>query len=280
MKQTIILLLSMVLHGTLFAQAPLPSAAEVEAFYNSKTLIVLEGGMYSPYNIYIKEEVEDNWKITPFEIISEKEFDEKKTDSRYSFLIITQTHFERDKEGVNYNFLNLLLGSDVESITEMPEFGSIPLSYSGVEDENYSYKLGVMINFLQNRVRDLKENPNISSMKNLKYYNKNTSQIKTNALLFLETDLVPDVQEESKIFKYYPYIINIVTNEELEKAIDEDKNEFFLHCVRPEASQNQGWSFKMIFGIQDGKMYYYGIHTITEKKPGGFLVTDFKRIAR
>ena len=206
MKQTIILLLSMVLHGTLFAQAPLPSAAEVEAFYNSKTLIVLEGGMYSPYNIYIKEEVEDNWKITPFEIISEKEFDEKKTDSSYSFLIITQTHFERDKDGVNYNFLNLLLGADVESITEMPEFGSIPLSYSGVEDENYSYKLGVMINFLQNRVRDLKENPNISSMKNLKYYNKNTSQIKTNALLFLETDLVPDVQEESKIFKYYPYI--------------------------------------------------------------------------
>ncbi|MDX2443616.1 MAG: hypothetical protein QNK30_07420 [Bacteroidales bacterium] len=265
---------------TLFAQAPLPTEADIDAFYNSKTLVVLEGGLFSSYNVYIKEEIGKYWKITPFEIISEQEFDEKKTDNSYSFLVVTQTRFERDRDGVNYTFLNLLLGADVSAISEMPEFGSIPLSYTGVENENYSYKLGIMIKFLQNRVEEFKKNPNVPAMKPLKYYNKNSSQIKTNTLYLLEGDLTPKVQQPKDIMKYYPYDFKIVTTDELSAIVSNDESAYFLHCVGPETSQREGWSFKMIFGIQDGNLYYYGIHTISAKKPGGFLDSDFKRIAK
>ena len=87
----------------------------------SKTLVVMEPTMFSDFNIYIKKAVEQTWKITPFEFVDYKEFEEKRADSTYSFLVLTQTSFERDKSGVHYNFLNLLLGADVRAIDAMPE---------------------------------------------------------------------------------------------------------------------------------------------------------------
>ena len=72
----------------------------------------------------------------------------------------------------------------------------------------------------------------------------------------------------------------MVSNDELATAVGDDENAFFLHCVGPESTQREGWSFKLIFGIQDGGLYYFGRHTISENKPGGFLDTDFKRIAK
>jgi len=279
MKRTSLLYLLSLVFASLSAQAPMPTTADIDAFYKSKTLVVLEGG-FSSYDIYIKEEIAKYWNITPFETISQQEFEEMRTDNNFSFLVVTETRFERDREGVNYTFLNLLLGADVPTIAEMPEFGSLPLAYTGVENENYSYKIGIMIKFLQNRVEGLKESTNVAAMKQLKYYNKDSKKIKTNTLYLFKEDLAPNVQESTKILKYYPYDFKMVTNDELAKVVGDDENAYFLHCVDPELTQREGWSFKLIFGIRDGGLYYFGRHTISEKKPGGFLDTDFKRIAK
>ena len=96
MKKINLLLLISLLSITTFAQAPFPTKRNMELFMKSKTLVVLEPTMFSDFNIYIKKTIEDYWKITPFEFIEFKEFEEKKTDSTYSFLVLVQTTFERD----------------------------------------------------------------------------------------------------------------------------------------------------------------------------------------
>ncbi|MCD6596837.1 MAG: hypothetical protein J7L04_04075 [Bacteroidales bacterium] len=263
-----------------FAQSKMPGQEELNSFFESKTLIVKEDGFASFYNAYIKEAVEKEWNITPFKIVKVDEFNEKMTDSTYSFLVLTNTHFGKDKADADYNFINLLLGKKgVKNITEMPEMGSLPLSYSDNEDDDYSYKLSVMIKFIQKRTELMKGRPDYLSMRYLKYYNKNTPEIKLKTLLVLEKNLASEIGTIDKIKKNYDYDIKIVTEDELEDAIAEKKDYLFLHCVMPEEKGKQGWTFKLVFGIADGRLYYYNKHTISSKKPAGLLKSDLKKMS-
>ena len=53
---------------------------QIEDFFNSKTMIVMDANPMIDYNFIMTEAVKKYWKITPYEIISSKEFDKMYTD--------------------------------------------------------------------------------------------------------------------------------------------------------------------------------------------------------
>jgi len=263
------------------AQPVLPTSNQIEAFYKTKTLVVLEPELFSPYNIFIKEAVEKYWYITPVDVIDYEEFGKLRKDTTYSFLTVSQTRYDKDKSKILYNYLDLMMGANVPTLTEMPLMGSLPLSYPDAEEENYSYKLGVMVRFLQDRVENLKQHPGISGMKNLKYYNKNSSEIRNHVLLLTPEDLPPRLQKEGELNKYYHYPYRLVSKEKLESIIEKGVEDVvFLHVIGPGNRQREGWSFKLIYGLKDARLYYYSKHIISDKKPNGFLISDWKKISR
>src|SRR5674476_524874 len=89
-------------------QASFPDKEEIKQFEKSKTCVVLEDDPFSAYNLYIKEAVEANWKITPYEFIAVTDFNVRRLNPAYSFIVITQTNFDLDRSHGLYNFLNLL----------------------------------------------------------------------------------------------------------------------------------------------------------------------------
>ena len=245
----------------------------------SKTLVVMEPTMFSDFNIYIKKAIQENWKITPFEFIEYNEFEEMKTDSSYSFLVLVQTSFERDKSSVFYNYLNLLLGADVKDINELPEFCSIPLSYSKVEEPRYPAKLGIMLTFMQDHVKLIAENIEAPGLKKLSYYNKNANQVKNKILLVTSADLAGEVNTPKKIKATYPHDIRLVSEEEVVEAIKtKAPNTVIVHKVGPEGTSKSGWCYKALFGTDDSKLYFFDHHTVSEKRPDGILEKDFRRL--
>lgn len=281
MKKLAIFICFIILSSSLFSQSVLPTQSEIDAFFNSKTLVVLESGMFTTYNDEIKEAFEKYWNITPYDFINNNEFKEKMSDSTYSFLLLTQSYYEKDKKEIHYNFLNLLLGAKYTSLSELPEMASLPLSYFEGDDENYGFKLGVIVRFFQNRVIELKEKGSISSMKYLTYYNNFASQIKTKKLLIYEGNLQPKYRSLKAIKDYYQYDVEIVSADVLSEIVSQGADDiYFLHFVGPEAAQRSGRCFKMIFGLSDANMVYFNKHNISEKKPAGLLPSDFKRINR
>ena len=80
---------------TLTGQSPFPDNDEIMQFGASKTCIVLEDNPFSEYNLSIKDAVNSYWKITPFEFISVKDFNVRRLNQAYSFLVITQTNSEK-----------------------------------------------------------------------------------------------------------------------------------------------------------------------------------------
>ncbi len=281
MNRLMIFLALLFAGNVLFAQAPFPEPEEVEGFYNTTTYVVLEDNMFSTYNALIKKAVEDYWKLTDYEFINTAEFNEKRSDPGASFIVLTGTRFDKDNSGSVFNFINLLLGKDVRRIEEMPEFCAIPLSIQGAEDAGYSHKLGMVIRFMQAHVDHIREDPSLKGKQYLKYYNKFIPGISTKTILVAGSDLEPDLRSQEAIEQYYPYDMKIVSDEEVDEAIlSEAENTLVLHKVGPESTGKGGLCFKMLLGTDDARMYFYGEHKISNRRPNGLLVNDLKRMAR
>jgi len=265
----------------LSGQAPFPDKDEIKQFDASKTCVVLEDDPFSSYNIYIKEAVKACWKITPYEFISVKDFNVRRLNPAYSFLVITQTNFDMDKSHGLYNFLNLLQGKDVNKLSEMPEICAIPLSFAGVSDMIYSYKLGAIVSFMQKHAQKISEDPSLSLRKYLKDYNQNIPGIKNRTILVEQDDLTPEISTIAKIKRIYSGNIEIVTDDEIIKAIEnKTPGTVILHKVGPMGDRDSGYCFIMLIGTDDSELYYYNLHIVDRANPNGLLPADLKRLEK
>lgn len=280
MRKIITVLIAFAIPLFLAAQSPFPTGEEIRQFMSSKTCVVLEDG--NPvYNTYITNAVKEFWSVTPYEFIKTSDFDLRRNDPAYSFIILTETNYEKDKSGSFYNYVNLLQGKNVEEIGKMPEICAVPLSSGGDDDLEYGYKLGAILSFIQKHARMISEDPSLTGRRYLRYYNKNIPDVKSRKILVREEDLSPAISSLKALRAAYKYSIDIVSEDEIIKAIrDKARNILILHKVGPGEGRHSGFCFKMLFGTDDSDMYYYNQHTIDSNNPDGLLPADLKRLER
>jgi hypothetical protein len=281
MKRILAGLVAMVLCGIAASQNYVPSKEDVKAFFTTKTLVVLEDNPLMEYNYIIKDIMKKEWTITDYDFISSGEFEVKRKDPQYSFIYMAQVTFENDKTDASYRFLHLSLGGDYFRLNEMPDIVAVPLAYYGVDEENYSYKLALLVRFMQNHVKLISEHPEIISANVFKHYNDNIKDIRDKTLYILESELSSDVNSAARIKKVYPYKFKIATREEIAAAIEErNPDVVFLHKVGPEGTKLNARCYKMIIGAADANFYYFDYHTVSDKNPDGFLESDFKKLVK
>jgi hypothetical protein len=263
------------------AQSYVPTRDDVKAFFNTKTMVVLLDNPLLEYNMVIKEVMEQEWNITPFEYITFDQFEELRMDPQYSFLYMSQLTFENDKTDAKYRFLSLSLGGAYERKDQMPDIASVPLAYYNVEEDNYIYKLAILVRFMQQHARLINEHPEIISANVLQHYNDNIKDIKGKTLYLLEEELAPEVNSTARIKKIYPFSFKIVTKDEITEAIrNRDENIVFLHKVGPEGTKIDARCYNVIIGAADANFYYFDYHKISDKNPDGLLASDFKKMAK
>lgn len=264
----------------LTGQTPFPDKDEIKQFDASTTCIVLDDNPFSAYNMSMKEAIEAFWKITPYEFISTTDFNIKRSNPAFSFIVMTQTIFEKDKAGGLFNFINLLQGKKTK-LAEMPEICAIPLSIAGADDVDYSYILGAILSFMQKHAHMISEDPSLTGRKYLNYYNKNIPDIKKKTLLIKQEDLAPEIATLEKIKTIYSNNVIISSEEDIIKAIEEKTpNTLVLHKVGPKNNRITGLCFKMLIGTDDSELYYYNQHKIDKSNPNGLLPADLKRIGK
>ncbi len=272
--------ISLALAGTA-QQRPWPTPDDAERFTRSTTYVVLEKDPFSFYNAEIKEAVTKYWKVTPVKYISAEEFNVMRNDPSMSFIVLTITNFSNDKSGSTYDFLNLLQGAEADELDQLPEFCAIPLCFSGAPEEEYSYKLGLVIRFMEYHAGLVMKNPATMALRYLKYYNSNVPEIRNKTILVREEDLAPEVNTREKIAAYYPYNVRIVEEEEIISAIEgKEKDVVIVHKVGPDGVKQTGTCMKMLIGTDDAVMYYYDSHMVDRKNASGLLISDLRRLAR
>ena len=258
------------------ANPPLATKQQVGMFKNSKTCIVLEGGM-SFYNAPIKDAVQKYWKSTDYEFIDQAEFAKRKTSTKYSFLVLMDGAYEKDPGGVSYNYMSLVLGDASGNLTRMPEFCSIPLSYSGDTETDYEYVIPEVVKFMQIHVKNLEKDRLLISLNGLRYYNKNG--LKDKVLLLNREKMASIADSPEKIKAVCQNKVNLLTTEEIQKDLEVSPiNKVFHFHVGPPKGAGAGRCFEMLFDV-DGNLYYYNFRKITNDNPDGFNLNDFNNIS-
>jgi hypothetical protein len=282
MRKLLLISLQLLITASLLSQAPLPTVEEGSLLLQSKTCVVLENSPFSEFNPAIREAVTDFWTLTPYEFITIDEFNKRRQDPSWSFLVLTESFYERDKSGSAFVFLNLLLGKKVRNLEDMPEFCAIPLSFADEDaDADYGYKLGLVVKFIQQHAGVIIDNPSTPGVRFLKYYNKFVPEIEGKTILAREIDMEPSIASEDEIKSLFSGDFRIVNDTEIRDAIAERRpNTLILHKVGPPEETRGAYVFKMLIGTDDARIYYYNNHKIDQRNPNGFLPADLRRIGR
>jgi hypothetical protein len=257
------------------ASPTLATKEQIGMFKNSKTCVVMDAGV-SFFNSPVKDAVKKYWKITEYEFIDQDEFQKRKKDSKYSFLVLMEGAFEKDPGGVSYSYISLVLGDPSGNLTKMPEFCSIPLSYSGDNDAEYEYAIPAIIKFMQIHVKNLEKERLPISLNGLKYYNK--TAFKDKIILFNESKMSEETDTPEKISARYPYKFKLLTSDEIKDQIANDPaNTLFHFHVGPSKEGGAGKCFEMLFD-SEGNLYYYNSRKVTNQNGDGFNSGDFNHI--
>jgi hypothetical protein len=258
------------------ANPQLASKQQIGMFINSKTCIVLEDGI-SSYNVYIKDAIPKYWKSTDFEFINQQEFEKRRYDSKYSFVMLMKGVFDKDPSGVSYNYISLVLGDTTKNMTNMPELCSIPLSYTDDNNIDYGYVIPSIVKFMQKHAKNLEKDRFLISLKGLKYYN-GSSRLKEKVLLLNKDLMASDADSPEKIKTVYPYQIKLLSTSEIEAVLAKNPtNTLFNFHVGPNQNTGAGKCFEMIFDVE-GNLYYYNNRKITNDNKDGFNLKDFNQI--
>lgn len=258
-----------------------PSVADLDHLVKTKTYVVLEDSPMSDFNFEIEEAMPAEWVLTKYDFIKPGDFEEKSKDPNASFIYTSYVTFDNDKTESRYIFLHLSLGGDNLSIDDLRDMVSVPLGYSTADPENYIYKLGLMLRFMQKHINLLRERPELISSNMFRHYNENMKDVKEKTLYLLEDELAKDVGTESRIRQVYPHKFRMVSREDIRSAISErNEDVVFLHKVGPEGKKLKARCYKILIGAGDANFYYFNYHMISPKKQDGFLKIDFKKIAR
>lgn len=282
MKKIIACLLVILPLVQIYAQREyLPTEEDLNKFHTTKTYVVLSSNPLSEYNFEIKDAVEKVWNLTEYEFLEYADFEEKSLDANASFLYVAVVDFEKDKSNARYNFLCLSLGGpDHKYLDELKDITNVPLGYYGVDEDEYCYKLGILLRFMQQHIKTLTADPKLVSQNVFQHYNENMGNVKEKTIYFTEADLPYSLTSESMIKSVYPYNVKVVEREEIkELIISGDEDAVILHKVGPGKGIEQR-VYKILIGAADAKFYYYEYHKANSKKPDVFLESDFKRLTR
>jgi hypothetical protein len=257
------------------ASPHLATKQQIGMFKNSRTCIVLESGI-SSYNSCMKDAIQKYWKSTEFEFIDQQQFESRKRDSKYSFIVLMKAVYDKDPGGVSYNYISLVLGDPAYDMTDMPEFCSIPISYTD-DNNDFEFAIPAIVKFMQKHVRKLEKSRFQISLNGLKYYNGGQG-FKDKVLLLNKDFMASDADTPEKINTVYPYYVKLLTTLEIQaELLTNPVNTLFNFHVGPAENTGAGKCFEMIFD-EEGNLYYYNFRMITNDNEDGFNLQDFHNI--
>lgn len=264
----------------MLGQLEVPNQENIAAFLKTKTCFVLDEDPFSEANIQLKTAAQKFWKLTPYDFINVDEFEKRRKSPQYSFVSIDDVYYEQDKSGTKYKFLCVYLGGNYKIVSDMPKLCTVPLAYSSQEENEYAYKIGTLLIFAQNHLKLIHENPTLKKSNIIDFYNANKGDLKDKTWYILSSELESNINSEALFKKVYPYSFKIVSQDEIEKAIDEkNKDVVFLHKVGP--GKKKGYrTYLILLGTQDAKIYYYDYHIVTDDSPDALLEKELRKMIK
>lgn len=243
---------------------------------SSKITKVVLTGNDAVTNLAIKEEIERNWVISPYEFCTLEEFERIKCDTNYFFLLKTIGQYKKEPEP-SVEFLSLLRGGpDAEKgLDKMLEVISLPLRALSDESGRYFTFIPAYINIIQEHI-PIVTRSDISAYTGIYTYTDKINKSGDMEVLFCDTDLSEDITDSARE-RYFKDGMEIVDSETIDEALaDMQPNTLVSYTV---AAKDGRFCFKMLISTEDYSLYFYRKHRMSRRLGPGFLIEDIKRVA-
>ncbi len=276
-------LILMLLCSIAFSQIKIPVAthSQITKFLNNKTYVVLKNDRMSDYNFAIKDAFEKHWTLTEYEFVYESDFKNLRKDADNSFIMINQIYFEKDKTQTMFDFIVATSGGNFRSVDDMPTICAVPLCYHGALESDYDYKLSLMVKFIQNHITTTNENPSLNEDNIADYYINKSGSLKRKTFYLRKEEVEPAIRTKNSFGGSYPYNFDYTTSENIKDIIDNNtKDAVILHLICPKLNNTLSYCIKIIIDTEEGLIYYWDKHKLSNKNGDYLLKSDLKKLAK
>lgn len=281
MKKALTLLCAVLLSLSLYGQGKVNTRKYILNDFTDKiTQVVLSGN--EVLDSGLRQEVVNYWTSSPYEFCSQAEFEQRKTQDLYYFLIPAESRFKGEEEpGVL--FLTLVKGGPeaTEGIQEMHEIISIPLmAATGGSGRELVY-LGPIVQAIQEfTLEAMKSEKTAYSMDY--WFNRNYSKEGKMMQIYLAKEDLSEKVTDKDLQRYLDEDIHLCPEEEADAVFLSGRYHTLVsYTVAPFLPEDKAsYCYKMLFDAETHRLFYIHKHKITGKTGVGFLSDDLKRISR
>ena len=278
MKKIILAAVSVLVPVIMSAQAQINTKKEkIEDFTEKTTKVVLTGNMF--FDQTFREEVQNRWRISPFEFCTLQEFEQLKTDSGYYFLMAVKGQFRKETRP-GLTMLSVVKGGEEASggISRMLDVITVPVMSAEDPSGREFVFLPALLDIIQNHILRSMET-DVAGYAGLSTYNSiiDTATEGKN-FIFAEDDLSEELTPE--IMDEYADDKVIVTDTDTadEIMMENTTNSVVSFTVYPSDRRKGSFCYKMLIDAGTHQLYYYKRHKITKRTGPGFLPEDMDRI--
>lgn len=249
-------------------------------FSDKITQVVLSGN--EVLDSGLRQEIVNYWTLSPYEFCTLAEFEERKAQDLYYFLIPAQSRFKGEEEpGVL--FLTLVKGGPdaSEGIKEMHEIISLPLMAAMGGSGRELVYLGPIIQAIQEFTQDAMQSEKTAYSMDY-WFNRNFSREGKMKQIYLAKDDLSETVSEKDLQRFLDEDIHLCSDQEADEVFLKGRYHTLVsYTVAPFLPENKAsYCYKMLFDAESRRLFYIHRHKITAKTGVGFAADDLKRLSR
>lgn len=278
MKKFLILALAIIIPVTMSAQAQINTKkVKIEDFTEKTTKVVLTGNIF--FDQSLKDEVQNRWRISPFEFCTLKEFEELKTDDSYYFLITVKGRFKKESRP-GLTMLSVMKGGAAaeKGISKMLDVVTVPVMATDDPSGREFVFLPALLDIIQEHILRSMET-DVAGYSGLSSFNMNMNEADRKDIIIAADDLAPGMSEEELESFEADGIYVTDTDIADEMMMEHTPNAVVSFTVYPSDRGRGSFCYKMLIDAQTHKLYYFRRHKLSKRAGAGFLPEDLYRIA-
>jgi len=249
-------------------------------FTDKITQVVLTGN--EVLDSGLRQEIVNYWTSSPYEFCTQAEFEERKTQDLYYFLIPAESRF-KGEEDPGVLFLTLVKGGPeaAEGIKEMHEIISLPLMAATGGNGRELVFLGAIVQSIQEFTMDAMLSEKTAYSMDA-WFNRNYAKEGKMKQIYLAKEDLSEKLSDKDLQRYLDADIHLCAEAEADAAFTQRAYHTLVsYTVAPFLPKNgASYCYKMLFDAESARLFYIHKHKITEKSGVGFTAEDLKRIAR
>lgn len=278
MKKFLILALAIIIPVTMSAQAQINTKkVKIEDFTEKTTKVVLTGNIF--FDQSLKDEVQNRWRISPFEFCTLKEFEKLKTDDSYYFLMTVKGQFRKETRP-GLTMLSVMKGGAAaeKGISKMLDVVTVPVMSTDDPSGREFVFLPALLDIIQEHILRSMET-DVAGYSGLSNFNMNMNEADRKDIIIAADDLAPGMSEEELESFEADGIYVTDTDIADEMMMEHTPNAVVSFTVYPSDRGRGSFCYKMLIDAQTHKLYYFRRHKLSKRAGAGFLPEDLYRIA-